>query len=219
MSNRIRKYIISLILVLISALVLPFVYTSTVHAYEDTDGYTQEEIDAIKAWLSAHGYPPTRAGAEQAYQDYLDGKFDDNPDVKAYKGETDDDSDSGDGSSDGSGDGSDSGSNASQEDGNADTASAGDSLANSAKNDAGKMLSKVIDKEAEKKAELEKKNKFEADMKAGSSKLTIADIKQPTIIYEEKSSKNNTTLFIIVGAALVIIVVSIIMLTRDKSSS
>lgn len=206
---------------MISALVLPFVYTSTVHADEDTDGYTQEEIDAIKAWLSAHGYPPTRAGAEQAYQDYLDGKFDDDPDVKAYKGETDDDSDSGDGSGDGSGDSSGNGSDSGQgvDGSDTETASAGDSLANSTKNDAGKMLSKVIDKEAEKKAELEKKNKFEADMKAGSSKLTMADIKQPTIIYEEKSSKNNTTLFIIVGAALVIIVVSIIMLTRDKSSS
>lgn len=37
--------------------------------------YTQEEKEAAKAWLAAHGYPPTRAGAEQAYQDYLDGKI------------------------------------------------------------------------------------------------------------------------------------------------
>lgn len=37
--------------------------------------YTQDEIDAAKAWLSANGYSPTRAGAEQAYQDYLNGKF------------------------------------------------------------------------------------------------------------------------------------------------
>ena len=42
-------------------------YVSTVQA--DEDEYSQEEIDAAKAWLSAHGYPPTRAGAEQAYQD------------------------------------------------------------------------------------------------------------------------------------------------------
>lgn len=33
--------------------------------------YTQEEIDAAKAWLEANGYPPTKSGAEQAYQDYL----------------------------------------------------------------------------------------------------------------------------------------------------
>ena len=56
---------------------------STVYADEE---YSQEEIDAAKAWLSAHGYPPTRAGAEQAYQDYLDGKLDNDPDVRAYKG-------------------------------------------------------------------------------------------------------------------------------------
>lgn len=37
--------------------------------------YTQDEIDSAKEWLSANGYSPTRAGAEQAYQDYLNGKF------------------------------------------------------------------------------------------------------------------------------------------------
>lgn len=37
--------------------------------------YTEEEIAAAKAWLSANGYSPTRAGAEQAYQDYLNGKW------------------------------------------------------------------------------------------------------------------------------------------------
>lgn len=37
--------------------------------------YTEEEKEQAKAWLSANGYPPTMAGAEQAYQDYLNGKF------------------------------------------------------------------------------------------------------------------------------------------------
>lgn len=45
--------------------------------------YTEEEKAQAKAWLSAHGYPPTRAGAAQAYQDYLDGKFDDDSQVQA----------------------------------------------------------------------------------------------------------------------------------------
>lgn len=45
--------------------------------------YTEEEKAQAKAWLSAHGYPPTREGAAQAYQDYLDGKFDDDPDIQA----------------------------------------------------------------------------------------------------------------------------------------
>lgn len=38
--------------------------------------YTEEEKAQAKAWLSAHGYSPDRAGANQAYQDYLNGKFD-----------------------------------------------------------------------------------------------------------------------------------------------
>ena len=41
-----------------------------------TYAYTDEEKQQAKSWLSSHGYPPTRAGAEQAYQDYKDGKID-----------------------------------------------------------------------------------------------------------------------------------------------
>ena len=53
-----------------------FVATATFNRSEvSVYAYTQEEIDAAKAWLSANGYSPTMAGAEQAYQDYLNGKF------------------------------------------------------------------------------------------------------------------------------------------------
>ncbi len=38
--------------------------------------YTEEEKAQAKAWLSAHGYSPDWGGANQAYQDYLNGKFD-----------------------------------------------------------------------------------------------------------------------------------------------
>ena len=38
--------------------------------------YTEEEKAQAKAWLSAHGYSPDWGGASQAYQDYLNGKFD-----------------------------------------------------------------------------------------------------------------------------------------------
>ena len=31
-----------------------------------TYAYTDEEKQQAKSWLSSHGYPPTRAGAEQA---------------------------------------------------------------------------------------------------------------------------------------------------------
>lgn len=37
--------------------------------------YTQEEKDAAKAWLSAHGYSPDMGGAQAAYADYMNGKF------------------------------------------------------------------------------------------------------------------------------------------------
>ena len=37
--------------------------------------YTEKQKKQVKAWLSAHGYPPTMEGAYQAYQDYLSGKL------------------------------------------------------------------------------------------------------------------------------------------------
>ena len=50
-----------------------------------TYAYTEEQKQQAKSWLSAHGYPPTRAGAEQAYQDYMDGKIS-VPEADAYLG-------------------------------------------------------------------------------------------------------------------------------------
>ena len=41
-----------------------------------SNAYTEEEKQQAKAWLSAHGYSPDMSGANQAYQDYLNGKFD-----------------------------------------------------------------------------------------------------------------------------------------------
>ena len=38
--------------------------------------YTEEQKAQAKAWLSAHGYSPDAGGAAAAYQDYLNGKFD-----------------------------------------------------------------------------------------------------------------------------------------------
>lgn len=55
---------------------------------KDSDGYTDEQKAAAKAWLSSHGYAPTRAGANQAYQDYLNGKFDNDPEVQKALGKT-----------------------------------------------------------------------------------------------------------------------------------
>lgn len=42
----------------------------------EAKAYTDEEKAQAKAWLSAHGYSPDAGGAAAAYQDYLNGKFD-----------------------------------------------------------------------------------------------------------------------------------------------
>lgn len=43
---------------------------------DNANAYTEEQKAQAKAWLSAHGYSPDMDGAGQAYQDYLNGKFD-----------------------------------------------------------------------------------------------------------------------------------------------
>lgn len=67
---RMRKSIIHFVWMLMVIILLSFSAGSVSHAY------TEEEIQQAKAWLSAHGYSPDAGGASQAYQDYLDGKFD-----------------------------------------------------------------------------------------------------------------------------------------------
>ena len=59
-----------LILIVMLALCTVTITSRPVQTY----AYTEEQKQQAKAWLSAHGYPPTRAGAEQAYQDYMDGE-------------------------------------------------------------------------------------------------------------------------------------------------
>ncbi|MDE6625349.1 MAG: hypothetical protein K2K56_03135 [Lachnospiraceae bacterium] len=59
---------------LMSALVLAFCLAFSVRGV--SYAYTEEEKQQAKAWLSAHGYSPDAGGASQAYQDYLNGKFD-----------------------------------------------------------------------------------------------------------------------------------------------
>lgn len=51
---------------------LTIILTPVIPAY----AYTEEEKQQVKEWLSANGYPATMEGAQQAYQDYLNGKFD-----------------------------------------------------------------------------------------------------------------------------------------------
>lgn len=76
-----------LVLILMFSMVNICAHTTDIYAY------TEEEKQQAKSWLSSHGYPPTRAGAEQAYQDYLDGKLD-IPEADAYFGRDDDNNES-----------------------------------------------------------------------------------------------------------------------------
>ena len=63
--------ILRVILVLVAGCmtVVSFCPVSSVKAY------TEAEKKQAKAWLSAHGYPPTKGGAYQAYSDYMSGKL------------------------------------------------------------------------------------------------------------------------------------------------
>lgn len=66
MIKQIRYILGTLILLLVIILNVSFI----------SNAYTEEEKQQAKAWLSAHGYSPDMSGANQAYQDYLNGKFD-----------------------------------------------------------------------------------------------------------------------------------------------
>ena len=59
--------LIFIVVVMVVGIVLPC---------KQANAYTEEEKAQAKAWLSAHGYSPDAGGASAAYQDYLNGKFD-----------------------------------------------------------------------------------------------------------------------------------------------
>lgn len=68
MKRKNRSFILVMTLLLVCTAAFTFARTA--------QAYTEEEKAQAKAWLSAHGYSPDYSGASQAYQDYLDGKFD-----------------------------------------------------------------------------------------------------------------------------------------------
>ena len=63
--NKVIRYILMFSIILLGLL---FIRTTA-------SAYTEEQINQAKAWLSAHGYSPTRAGAGQAMSDYENGKL------------------------------------------------------------------------------------------------------------------------------------------------
>ena len=64
-NNKVIRYIVTC-----SILIMGLYFVSTT-----ASAYTEEQINQAKAWLSAHGYSPTRAGADQAMSDYENGKL------------------------------------------------------------------------------------------------------------------------------------------------
>lgn len=82
--QKLKKYIIKIMFIV--CFMLTFWNNEIEHnILVCAEEYSEKEKAAAKAWLSAHGYSPTREGAAQAYQDYLNGKFDDDPQVQAAK--------------------------------------------------------------------------------------------------------------------------------------
>ena len=65
-----KKHFLSVVATVVLAFGLSLAPCSSSHAY------TKEELENGKEWLSDHGYSPDLSGAKDAYQDYLDGAFD-----------------------------------------------------------------------------------------------------------------------------------------------
>ena len=212
------KYFLILLSILFFGISCAFFAPSTTVRADEDEGYTQEEIEAAKAWLSAHGYPPTRAGAEQAYQDYLDGKLDDDPDVKAYRGEDDDDEEDDDEKEDGNNEDTGDTSNPSGE--NTDTNVTnedGSSTKNqSSVNTATDAKSQKSQADIEKEKLENKTKELESDLKSASSDMVLSEYQAPVLSYEETPEKTNrnTFIFVIAGIAFVIILISVIVLLR-----
>lgn len=77
-----KRQIIYFVIVLCTFFMLCFSVGTRAYAY------TEEEKQQAKAWLSAHGYSPDMNGANQAYQDYLNGKFDEELGITTTEQET-----------------------------------------------------------------------------------------------------------------------------------
>ena len=183
------------------------VYTDISKVYADED-YSEEDKAAAKAWLIAHGYPPTRAGAAQAYQDFLDGKLDDDPDVRRYKGlDKKDKKDKKGGNGDNSANPDDS------SDGSSDTDQESSEEINL---DAifGDIAKKKSDSEEERKAELERAhNEFNAELIRRADKLKLDNGRQYIldIIPEKNSFSMQNAIIIILSVVIVLIIIRYLM--------
>ena len=220
----IYKMLAALLMFSLSFVLLPsiaFISASDVYAEgegTDTSGYTEEEKNAVKAWLSAHGYPPTRAGAEQAYQDFLNGKFDDDPQVRKYKGlDTETDTNGSGDSSDSSGNGDASGSGDSNEVGTA-SGKDGDASTSGADNDTPDENASdepIIEMES---LEDIMKADFEDELRSSTGLiLPVMENKDMYLLYdkyEKKNDNNDTQFYVIISAIAILVIISVFKLIQ-----
>ncbi len=203
---------------------IAFISASDVYAEgegTDTSGYTEEEKNAAKAWLSAHGYPPTRAGAEQAYQDFLNGKFDNDPQVRKYKGldtETDTngsgDSSNSSGSSESNEEGAASG-NAGDANGTASNGAASTSGADNDTPDENASDEPIIEMES---LDDIMKADFEDELRSSTGLiLPVMENKDMYLLYdkyEKKTDNNNTQFYVIISAIAILVIISVFKLIQ-----
>ena len=179
------------------------------------EGYTDEQVAAAKAWLSAHGYPPTRAGAAQAYQDYLDGKFDDDPEVRRLMGDDSDDDEIVDEDSGDSGKGkSDDESEDDSDDGDGNGSGSGFGSGVNSKADEEVTVLNVADIMNSGSAQVAETNKeeFETTLHESASKLIIIPDAELTLSYkapESERNKNGVPIVLIIIAAVAVLAILI----------
>ena len=186
---------------------------------EDGDGYTEEQKNAAKAWLSAHGYPPTRAGAAMAYQDYLNGKFDDDPAVRKYKGLDKEDSnkDSGNQNNTNTSDNGSDSTEASEDNDSGEDTSGGGTVAKNDSSDEDVNVMEVIDMMQE-KHELTAADLGEQIFNNKPKYLLdkspyIQLIYEPEVV-EKKSSDSGVMIYILIGVVVVMLLASTALLFR-----
>lgn len=68
-------FIKCIVIFILAFLACAFVAQNSHNNSTTVKAYTEKQKQQAKAWLSAHGYSPTRGGAAQAYADYKSGKL------------------------------------------------------------------------------------------------------------------------------------------------
>ena len=199
-----------------------------------SSGYTPEQIAAAKAWLSAHGYSPTRAGASQAYQDYLDGKLDNDPDVRKYKGldKTDSSSDNSSGKTNtgkpaGENDSDGTSENSSEATGSGQSNKTDKADASDLQSGTGDVadvnfddMTNIIDEEVDPKQELEDRiesSKSQLKLQSDDSEVTLIydDYEETEEEAEKKKNSSKALMYLVISFIFLVIFLSLFKLLKS----